>query len=258
MDRSLLEAVLYDWNNEQRLRDQLADVGYWRQRTSTLPTVLVVGCGTGRITRPLAESVTSTVWGIDLSLGRVSLAARESRARTVVADARALPFPSRSFAGVIFPYSTFQLFSSHLDRIASLSEASRAVRPEGTIWIDVSENFERRSTSPRRLVANGWSAVLGTNVAEWETLRRTARVLEIHKDFEIQGGPTFSTAESWVFASEIRLSELAEQLSLQLIKIERGYGSTLSQHRLIYAFQPTQAAPRSSIDLKRHVASDEL
>src|SRR3954465_5597628 len=108
-------APFYDWENARTLGRK--DVPFWRQvaRKAKGP-VLELGCGTGRISLPLARAGVSVV-GIDRSarmleraarrltaLGRRQAGRRRRRLRLVRGDIRALPFAAAGFNMVLAPY----------------------------------------------------------------------------------------------------------------------------------------------------------
>ncbi len=97
-------AEFYDWENAQTMARR--DVPFWRRLALAADgPVLELGCGTGRVTLPLARAGAAMV-GVDLSapmLKRARTACararlRGRRARLVRGDIRALPFPDARFA----------------------------------------------------------------------------------------------------------------------------------------------------------------
>src|SRR5713101_7138202 len=90
-------APFYDWENARTLGRR--DVPFWRRVASQARgRVLELGCGTGRVTVPLAKAGVRIV-GVDRS---AQMLARGKGVRplfpAVRADIRWLPFRSRSFA----------------------------------------------------------------------------------------------------------------------------------------------------------------
>src|SRR5215212_10066516 len=118
-------APFYDWENARTLGRR--DVPFWRQLALNAGgPVLELGCGTGRISLPLARAGV-TVVGIDRSTEmlhrarqRLRRARLGDRVRLIRADMRALPFvpavrrASRAaarggpFPMVIAPYGVLQ------------------------------------------------------------------------------------------------------------------------------------------------------
>jgi SAM-dependent methyltransferase len=104
---------------------------------SRAAAILEVGCGTGVVTRAIAErdGFAGTVTGIDQSPQFVavaeSLAAGDDRARFAVGDAHELDFPAASFDVVV----AHTLVSHVRDPLAVLAEAARVVRPGGTVVV---------------------------------------------------------------------------------------------------------------------------
>jgi len=135
-------APFYDWENARTMGRQ--DVRFWQDlaRREGGP-VLELGCGTGRITTPVARTGVPIV-GVDRS--RAMLAYARQRAKRlrvahrpglVLSDIRSLPFAPRTFPAVIAPYGILQSLTREADLSAALSEAARVLVPGGTMGIDL-------------------------------------------------------------------------------------------------------------------------
>lgn len=133
-------APFYDWENARTLGRR--DVPFWRRVAAEANgTVLELGCGTGRISLPLARAGVSLV-GVDRSEPMLArAAARASRiARTVPfvrADIRSLPFKRGRFAMVLAPYGVLQSLIRERDLRATLESVARVLRRGGTFGIDL-------------------------------------------------------------------------------------------------------------------------
>src|SRR4051812_45882769 len=141
-------APFYDWENAQTLGRR--DVPFWRRVASTAGgPVLELGCGTGRVSAPLAGDGVDLV-GIDRSapmLARARERIARSRPRVshprrianpesripkfVRGDVRALPFRPRSFAMVLAPYGILQSLIRPRDLTATLASVARVIAPGG-------------------------------------------------------------------------------------------------------------------------------
>ena len=97
------------------------------------PLVLDAGCGTGRMSRYLADR-SYQVTGIDLSPGMVAMARRDHpRLRFAVGSLAGLPYPDRRFAGVLLWYSIIHTPAEHQGRI--FEEVARVLRPRGHVLV---------------------------------------------------------------------------------------------------------------------------
>src|SRR5919107_4727113 len=101
-------APFYDWENAQTLARR--DVPFWQRLAAAQDgRVLELGCGTGRLTVPVARAGAQIV-GLDRSaamLARARQRLRRSRAAALLlrGDIRHLPFRTRAkFALVMAPY----------------------------------------------------------------------------------------------------------------------------------------------------------
>jgi ubiquinone/menaquinone biosynthesis C-methylase UbiE len=128
-------APFYDWENAQTLGRR--DVAFWRRvaRKAGGP-VLELGCGTGRVSRPLARGGVDLV-GIDRSAPMLERAKRVKRLRLIRGDIRALPFGARAFPMVIAPYGILQSLIRPKDLTATLASVARVIAPGGTFGIDL-------------------------------------------------------------------------------------------------------------------------
>ena len=138
-------APFYDWENAQTLGRR--DVPFWRRVASKAGgRVLELGCGTGRVSMPLARAGIDLV-GVDRSAPMLERARRRiTRSPTrqlarflrfVRSDIRALPFEARSFAMVIAPYGILQSLIRPRDLTATLASVARVIAPGGTFGIDL-------------------------------------------------------------------------------------------------------------------------
>jgi ubiquinone/menaquinone biosynthesis C-methylase UbiE len=136
-------APFYDWENARTLGRR--DVPFWQRLTAQATgPVLELGCGTGRISVPLARTG-ATLVGVDRSeqmlaraLARTSKTSRTSGTVSFVrADIRALPFGRRRFAMVLAPYGVLQSLVSDRDLRATLDSVARVIRRGGTFGIDL-------------------------------------------------------------------------------------------------------------------------
>src|SRR5580765_71061 len=127
-------APFYDWENARTLGRR--DIPFWR--TLALQSegpVLELGCGTGRISIPLARAGVSIV-GVDRSEAMLSRARKRirrgrlpSRVQLIRSDIRALPFPSSTFPLVMAPYGVLQSLLRERDLVATLAAVARVLKP---------------------------------------------------------------------------------------------------------------------------------
>jgi SAM-dependent methyltransferase len=127
-------------------------VPFWRRVAGQAAgPVLELGCGTGRISLPLARAGISMV-GIDRSAPMLERAAKRrrrlkpaarqprnagGRLQLVRGDIRHLPFATGSFAMVLAPYGILQSLLSDAALAATLSAVARVLAPGGVFGIDL-------------------------------------------------------------------------------------------------------------------------
>jgi SAM-dependent methyltransferase len=137
-------APFYDWENAQTLGRR--DVPFWRRLAQTAGgRVLELGCGTGRVSKPLVTAGVDLI-GIDRSaemLRRIPhpksprITNPTSRIPVVRGDIRALPFADRTFAMVIAPYGILQSLVREADLADTLDSVGRVIDRGGTFGIDL-------------------------------------------------------------------------------------------------------------------------
>jgi ubiquinone/menaquinone biosynthesis C-methylase UbiE len=135
-------APFYDWENARTFGRR--DVPFWQRCLEhERGRVLELGCGTGRLTRPLARSGAAIV-GVDRSAAMIAHARRGTkrlpsgvRPAFVRGDVRMLPFGARVFAVVLAPYGLLQSLLSDADLDAALAEAARVLPRGGLIGIEL-------------------------------------------------------------------------------------------------------------------------
>jgi SAM-dependent methyltransferase len=139
-------APFYDWENARTLGRR--DVSFWLRLAGQVNGhVLELGCGTGRLSVPLARAGVTLI-GIDRSEPMLAHAvqrrsrqrrAPEGRGRVtfVRGDIRALPFGSSQFAMVLAPYGVLQSLIRERDLAATLDAVARVLAPGATFGIDL-------------------------------------------------------------------------------------------------------------------------
>ena len=136
-------APFYDWENAQTLDRR--DVRFWQELAARVSgPVLELGCGTGRVTIPVARAG-ARIFGIDRSAGMLAYARkRAARSRTkgriswLQGDIRHLPFRnSARFKLVMAPYGILQSLIRDSDLRATLTAAHRVLAPGGLFGLDL-------------------------------------------------------------------------------------------------------------------------
>jgi len=152
-------APFYDWENAQTVARR--DVRFWRRLASAQGgPVLELGCGTGRITVPVARAGVRIV-GIDRSERMLARARRRLRrakaaARLVRGDIRQLPFRTRTpFALVMAPYGILQSLTRDRDLRETLASVRQVLRRGGILAIDLVPDLPRWSEYDRRVSLAG-------------------------------------------------------------------------------------------------------
>jgi len=178
-------APFYDWENARTLGRR--DVPFWRNvaRRSRGP-VLELGCGTGRISLPLARSGARIV-GIDRSAPMLDRAAkrlaamrRRAGSRTkpglqlIRGDIRFLPFERGTFDTVLAPYGILQSLIRDKDLTATLAAVADVLASGGLFGIDLVPDVPNWREYSNRIQMKGRAAG-GAHLTLVESVRQDRR-----------------------------------------------------------------------------------
>jgi ubiquinone/menaquinone biosynthesis C-methylase UbiE len=199
-------APFYDWENARTLGRR--DVPFWQRLGSTAAgSVLELGCGTGRVTLPLARAGVQIV-GIDRSSAMLQRAIDAVRRATTInaktakaaknrgpsfvrGDIRALPFGDRSFAMVIAPYGILQSLTRPRDLAAALASVGRVIAPGGTFGLDLVPDVPNWREYRNRVQLRGRSGRAQLTLIESVSQDRARRLTTFEQRYvERRGGET--------------------------------------------------------------------
>jgi len=172
-------APFYDWENARTLGRR--DVPFWRQLAIHAGgPVLELGCGTGRISLPVARAGVTLV-GIDRSeamLARARTRVRrgrlEHRVLLVRGDIRHLPFRKRPpFAMAMAPYGVLQSLLRERDLAATLAAVHASLARGGRFGLELVADLPSWEEYRRRVSLTGWrQRAGGAHVTLVETVRQ--------------------------------------------------------------------------------------
>jgi SAM-dependent methyltransferase len=174
-------ADFYDWENARTLGRR--DVGFWeRLARRTGGPVLELGCGTGRITLPVARTGVRIV-GIDRSREmlvrarqRLRRARRPLPVQLVQGDIRELPFAAaHAFALVIAPYGVLQSLLREADLRATLQAVAAITRPGARFCIDLVPDVAHWAEYRDRRTLHGLRGPSGSAITLVESVRQDPR-----------------------------------------------------------------------------------
>lgn len=172
-------APFYDWENARTLGRR--DVPFWRRLAlESSGPVLELGCGTGRVTFPLARAGARVI-GIDRSSAMLAVARRRRRrlrrpgaVQLVRGDIRALPFESQRFPLVIAPYGILQSLLDENDLRAALASAHRVLAPGGRFGLELVADLPAWREYDNRVTLRGRRRN-GARIRLTETVRQDRR-----------------------------------------------------------------------------------
>jgi ubiquinone/menaquinone biosynthesis C-methylase UbiE len=228
-------APFYDWENARTLGRK--DVPFWRDvATNTKGRVLELGCGTGRISLPLARAGVPLV-GVDRSAHMLARAARRieamrrrrkgrgRRVRLVRADIRALPFAPALFSTVLAPYGILQSLVRDADLKATLASVARVLKPGGLFGLDLVPDVPNWREYRDKVQMKGRTAG-GGHLTLIESVRhdRRRRLTIFEQSYrERRGGKTTEHRFDLTFRT-LPIPQMAKRLALAGFAIEAVLG----------------------------------
>lgn len=172
-------AQFYDWENARTFGRR--DIAFWQRLvTGRGGRVLELGCGTGRVTVPLARAGAATVVGIDRSaamLGRGQRRVRRARLSAVAllrGDIRHLPFRPGAFDTVIAPYGILQSLLRERDLSATLSAVRGVMKKGGVFGLELVADLPSWKEYQRRVTLRGRRGRSGRPITLLESVRQDA------------------------------------------------------------------------------------
>jgi SAM-dependent methyltransferase len=233
-------APFYDWENAQTVGRR--DVPFWTRVASAAEgPVLELGCGTGRVSLPLARAGIDLV-GIDRSepmLARArARAARSARSAVrsakngrlrgglnlVRGDIRALPFEADAFSMVLAPYGILQSLIRSRDLTSTLASVARVLAPGGTFGIDLVPDVPKWREYRNRVQFRGRAG--GADITLVESVRqdRAKRLTTFEQRYvERRGGHTTEHAFDLTFRT-LSVPQMTAQLRRAGLRVDAVLG----------------------------------
>jgi SAM-dependent methyltransferase len=218
-------APFYDWENARTLGRR--DVPFWRRVALDADgLVLELGCGTGRIAKPLAHAGVRLI-GIDRSAPMLAQLHRapSSRLNVLRGDIRALPFAPRTFASVIAPYGVLQSLLRDRDLDGALDSIARVIEPGGRFGLDLVPDVPRWREYRNQIQLRGRTRV-GAQLTLIESVRqhRARRLTTFEQCYvERRGGRSTRHRFTLVFRT-LSVREMTSRLDRHGFTVEQVLG----------------------------------
>lgn len=174
-------APFYDWENARTFGRR--DVAFWqRLLAERRGRVLELGCGTGRLTIPLARAGARHVTGIDRSTPMLERGRRRlKRSRNLGpvsvlrGDIRHLPFKPGVFGTVIAPYGMLQSLLRDRDLDETLESVWRVLAARGVFGVELVADLPEWKEYERRISLRGRRGRTGKPITLVESVRQDPR-----------------------------------------------------------------------------------
>jgi ubiquinone/menaquinone biosynthesis C-methylase UbiE len=253
-------APFYDWENARTLGRR--DVPFWNRVASAAHgPVLELGCGTGRVTIPLARAGAHMV-GIDRSAPMIARAlsngARRLRAKGASASAEAsafaeasadhrslgggwsarsipqltfvrgdirwLPFADRAFPLVIAPYGILQSLVRPADLTAALASVARVLQPGGTFGLDLVPDVPNWHEYRNHVQLRGRSNGAQLTLVESVSQDRDRRLTTFEQRFVERRGRTTQEHRFMLTFRTLTVPQMSRKLARAGFTIESVFG----------------------------------
>lgn len=174
-------APFYDWENARTFGRR--DVAFWQRIVSERAgRVLELGCGTGRLTIPLARAGADRIVGIDRSAPMLERGRRRmKRSRNLGpvsvlrGDIRDLPFKRGAFGTVIAPYGMLQSLLRDSDLDQTLESVRRVLGARGVFGVELVADLPEWKEYERRISLRGRRGRTGKPITLIESVRQDSQ-----------------------------------------------------------------------------------
>jgi SAM-dependent methyltransferase len=170
-------APFYDWENARTFGRR--DVPFWRRLVASRGgRALELGCGTGRVTLPLARTGAATIVGVDRSEAMLARGRRRLRRAGIEGvgllrgDIRHLPFAPRAFDTVIAPYGILQSLLRERDLGSTLRAVCEVLAPGGVFGLELVADLPAWREYRRRVTMRGRRSRTGRPITLMESVRQ--------------------------------------------------------------------------------------
>lgn len=249
-------AEFYDWENARTMGRR--DLAFWREFVAGVRgPVLELGCGSGRVTMPLARRA-SLVIGVDRSRAMLERARQRSRRlaqrpRLVQADVTALPFLPRTFGAVVAPYGILQSLLSDAALTRLLDAIVRVLAPGGRFGLELVPDVPRWAEVDRNVSLVGLDGPNGLPVTLVETVRhdRARRLTTFEHEFLEGTGRGRRSLRFTIRFRTLRVATLVTRLERAGLRVDGTFGGYRGEPWaedadtwIVLARKPAAVAPR--------------
>ncbi len=225
-------APYYDWENAKTVGRR--DVRFWQNLAERVAgPVLELGCGTGRVSVPVARTAYSFV-GIDRSsemLRRIRTRLRraklDKRARLVRGDIRMLPFSARTpFQLVMAPDGIMQSLLRESDLNAALVSMARITECGGTVGVDLVPDLPKWAEYKRRVAFRGLRRPGGSHITLIESVHqdRARRITVFDQEYVERVGGSSSTHRFSLIFRTLSVAQMTRRLERVGFRVEAVFG----------------------------------
>jgi SAM-dependent methyltransferase len=224
-------AAYYDWENARTMARR--DVPFWsRVAAAADGPVLELGCGTGRVTLPVAR--VARITGIDLSaqmLERAHARLRRSplrdRVHLVRGDIRSLPFRPAHFGLIMAPYGILQSLVAERDLRSALRAAAGALRPGGRLVMELVADLPAWREYRNQTRLRGWRAGGRSHITLVESVRqdRERGVTLFEQEFIERSGQATSSRRFSLAFRTLTVTQMASRLTRAGLRVTSRLGS---------------------------------
>ena len=136
---------------------------------------------------------------------------------------------------IIIPYSTLQ-FDNDVNKIDLIFKSLHSIMSKNTVLIfDVSESFNSKFDKKMELLFKDYSSEVNDDVEVYYTSKRHKDYIEFFIEYKLcNKSISVLEHEKYYYYDKKILSDLINENSLELVKIDDGYGNNEFKHKHLY------------------------
>ena len=217
-------ALMYDFYNQNVLRDQNKDIDYFIKQINDYKSknVLVVGAGTGRVAIPLAEHAKISALDMDYERLKV-LKDKCSKIETINCDFINFNNDSK-YDLIIFPYSTIQFDGTEDKMNLMLGKTKEKLINNGISILDFSESFNSKVERNNELLFSKYNSEIDSIIKVYFTSKRYSDYIEFFVTYYVEKtGKSYLENERYYYYDKDKVERAIDNNGLELVKIDDGY-----------------------------------
>ncbi len=230
-----LLALMYDFYNKHELHGQNDDINYYIKQIKKYKAkdILIIGAGTGRVAIPLSKY--ANVTALDFDQARLNRLKNKCKNINIICEDFLKSDLKQCYDLIIIPYSTLQ-FDNDVHKLNEfLSNLYNILNDNTTLIFDVSESFNTKKETQKKLLFQENCEEIGEDVAVYYTSKRYEQYIEFLVEYKLlESNHSVIENERYYYYNQKILEDFLKQNNISIIKIDDGYGKEGFKHKHLY------------------------